>query len=122
MVHTAATGRPMKTTSPAVRCQLNWESEEKTESSPLENLPLGAARGPRLLRGIARFFAVALHFAQGIDWLVLRFVIRPRQHLAEEPHRDELHSADKERHGQKHKRPVLRHHRRVVHKFLDRQE
>jgi hypothetical protein len=41
-------------------------------------LPFGTSAWPCRLRGISQFLAMAFHFAQRVDRLILRFIIGPR--------------------------------------------
>src|SRR6202051_5101860 len=64
------------------------------------NLSFGAARWAGRFGGIAHLFTVALHFAQGIDGLVLGFVIGAGDYFAEKTHRNELDATDNKGHGE----------------------
>src|SRR5258708_10964504 len=72
------------------------------------SLPLGIAGRPRRFGRIAHLFAMALHFAQRVDRLVLRFIVSARNDFAEQSHGEELHAADEPRQHQHHPRPALR--------------
>src|SRR5713101_4862106 len=66
------------------------------------SLPFGIAGRPRRLGRIAHLFAMALHFAQRVDRLVLRFIVGARDDFAEQSHGEKLHAADEQRHRQHH--------------------
>src|SRR5580700_7471782 len=57
-------------------------------------LSLGGAAGAGLFGAVAHFFAVAFEFAEGVDGLVLGFVVGTGDDLAQEAHGDELDAGD----------------------------
>src|SRR5260370_2977501 len=77
------------------------------------SLPFGIAGRPRRFRRIAQLLAMALHFAQRVDRLVLRFVVGARNDLAEQSHGDKLHPAHQDRHRYHHYPPRFPTHRLV---------
>src|SRR6202030_1452303 len=85
-------------------------------------LAFGASARPRRLRAIAQFLAIALHFAQGVNRLVLRFVISARTDFPKQAHGDELDSADKQRNREQQQRPVLRHDVLVIENLVAHQK
>src|ERR1700741_5082340 len=88
----------------------------KTEN--LLFLPLGTPARPRWLCRISQCLSAALHLAQRVNRLVLRFVICPRSDFPQQPDRNQLNSAQK-RHRRKHQqRPMFRNHVRVKQQLL----
>src|SRR5580704_7655291 len=72
-------------------------------------LALGGAAGAGLFGAFAHFFAVAFEFAEGVDGLVLGFVVGTGDDLAQEAHGDELDAGDDQGDAGDHQGAVLAH-------------
>src|SRR5580704_4209024 len=66
----------------------------------------GSCRSRRLIAPSQRF-SPAAEFTHAVDRLVLRFVVSPRQHFADQAGRNKLNAAHHQRHPQQHERPVI---------------
>ena len=104
-VETRRSGRAEHAPSPQIRSE--------------EGLAFGGAAGAGLFGAVAHFFAVALEFAEGVDGLVLGFVVGTSDDLTQEAHGDKLDAADDQGDAGDHQGAVLAHDGDAVSEFFE---